>query len=37
MSEETVQVARRAFEAFNRTFNEGTRDLYDVLDPGLRE
>jgi ketosteroid isomerase-like protein len=35
MSEETVQVARRAFEAFNRTFKEGTRDLYDVLDPDV--
>jgi ketosteroid isomerase-like protein len=35
MSEETVQVARRAFDGFNRTFAEGTRELYDVLHPDV--
>jgi ketosteroid isomerase-like protein len=35
MSEDVVEVARRAFVAFNRTFTEGTRDLYDVLDPDV--
>jgi hypothetical protein len=33
MSEENVDIARRRFEAFNRTFNEGTSDLYEMLDP----
>jgi ketosteroid isomerase-like protein len=33
MSEETVEFARRAFEAFNRTYAEGTPDLYELLDP----
>ena len=35
MSEESVHVARKAFDAFNRTFAKGTRDLYDVLDPDV--
>jgi ketosteroid isomerase-like protein len=35
MPEEPVQVARRAFDAFNRTYTDGTRDLYDVLDPDV--
>jgi ketosteroid isomerase-like protein len=34
-SQETVEIARRGFQAFNRTFNEGTRDLYEVLDPNV--
>src|SRR5262245_50490537 len=33
MSQENVEVVRRAFEAFNRTFNEGTPDYWDWLDP----
>jgi ketosteroid isomerase-like protein len=33
MSQETVELARRAFEAFNRTFNEGTPDYWELLDP----
>jgi hypothetical protein len=33
MSEENVEIARRAFDAFNRTFTEGIPDLYDLLDP----
>jgi ketosteroid isomerase-like protein len=33
MSQENVEVARRSFEAFNRTFVEGTPDLYETLDP----
>jgi hypothetical protein len=32
MSQENVEIARRSFEAFNRTFNEGTPDLYELLD-----
>ncbi len=35
MSQENVEVARRAFRGFNRTFSEDTRDLYDVLDPDV--
>jgi ketosteroid isomerase-like protein len=35
MSQANVEVARRVFRAFNRTFSEGTRDLYDVLDPDV--
>jgi ketosteroid isomerase-like protein len=35
MSQENVELARRDFEAFNRTFNEGTPDLYAVLDPEI--
>src|SRR5688500_3668608 len=35
MSQENVELARRAFEAFNRTFNEGTPDLYELLDPEI--
>jgi hypothetical protein len=30
-----VEVARRAFEAFNRTYAEGTPDLYGFLDPNV--
>ena len=33
MSQENVEVARQIFEAFNRTFAEGTPDLYELLDP----
>jgi ketosteroid isomerase-like protein len=33
MSQENVEIARRLFEAFNRTFAEGTPDLYELLDP----
>jgi ketosteroid isomerase-like protein len=33
MSQENVELARRSFEAFNRTFTEGTSDLYEALDP----
>jgi ketosteroid isomerase-like protein len=33
MSQENVEVARRLFEAFNRTYAEGTPDLYELLDP----
>jgi ketosteroid isomerase-like protein len=35
MSRENVEVARRAFEAFNRTYAEGTPDLYEFLDPNV--
>jgi ketosteroid isomerase-like protein len=33
MSQENVELARRVFEAFNRTYAEGTPDLYEFLDP----
>ncbi len=33
MSQENVEICRRAFEAFNRTFNEGTPDYWELLDP----
>jgi ketosteroid isomerase-like protein len=33
MSQENVELARRTFEAFNRTFTEGRPDLYELLDP----
>jgi ketosteroid isomerase-like protein len=33
MSQENVELARRFTEAINRTFAEGTPDLYEVLDP----
>ena len=33
MSEENIEIARQAFDAFNRTFTEGTPDLYELLDP----
>ena len=29
---ENVEIARRTFDAFNRTFSEGTPDLYELLD-----
>jgi ketosteroid isomerase-like protein len=32
MSEENVEVARRAFDAFNRTYTDGAPDLYELLD-----
>ena len=35
MSQENVESARRPFEAFNRTFTEGTDDLYALLDPDV--
>jgi len=28
-----VETARRGFDAFNRTFRDGTPDLYETLDP----
>jgi ketosteroid isomerase-like protein len=33
MSEETIELVRRAFEAFNRTFTEGASDYWELLDP----
>ena len=33
VSEETVELARTGFEAFNRWFNQGTVDYYALLDP----
>ena len=33
MSQENVEVVRRTIEAYNRTYAEGTPDLYDLLDP----
>ena len=35
MSQENVELARRTFEAFNRTYTEGTDDLYALLDPDI--
>ena len=35
MSQENVDIARRGFEAFNRTFREGTPDFYETLDPNV--
>jgi hypothetical protein len=35
MSQENVDAARRGFEAFNRTFTEGTPDLFQTLDPEI--
>jgi ketosteroid isomerase-like protein len=35
MSQDAVEVARRAFEAFNLAFAEGADDLYEVLDPDV--
>ena len=38
MSEENVALARRAFEAFNRTYAAGATDLsewLDFLDPDI--
>jgi ketosteroid isomerase-like protein len=35
MSQENVELARRAFEAFNRTYAEGTPDLFEFLDPDV--
>ena len=29
-----MDAARRMLEAFNRTFREGTPDLFEILDPG---
>ena len=36
MSQENVEVVRKGFEAFNRTFNEGAPDLYEVLSSANR-
>jgi ketosteroid isomerase-like protein len=33
VSEENVDAARRMHEAFNRTFSEGTADLFEALHP----
>jgi ketosteroid isomerase-like protein len=33
MSQENVEIVRRAFEAFNRTFTEGAPDYWELLDP----
>jgi ketosteroid isomerase-like protein len=35
MLQENVEIARRAFEAFNRTFAEGSPDFYELLDPAV--
>jgi ketosteroid isomerase-like protein len=35
MPQENVEIVRRAFEAFERTYSEGTRDLYELLDPDV--
>ena len=35
MSQGNVEIARRIFEAFNRTFTEGSDDLYALLDPDV--
>jgi ketosteroid isomerase-like protein len=32
---ENIELARRGFESFNRTFNEGTPDLFETLDPEI--
>ena len=33
MSQETVELARRGFEAFNRIYTEGAPDFWELLDP----
>ena len=33
MSQENVEISRRLFEEFNRTFTEGTGDFYALIDP----
>jgi len=35
MSQENVEVARRIFTAFNRTFAAGTADLFEFIDPEI--
>jgi ketosteroid isomerase-like protein len=35
MSQENVELARRDFETFNRTFVEGTPDFFETLDPEI--
>ena len=35
MSQENVELARRLFEEFNRTFTEETGDLYALMDPDV--
>src|SRR5688572_4935299 len=35
MSQENVDAARRGFQAFQRTFEEGTPDLFETLDPKI--
>jgi ketosteroid isomerase-like protein len=35
MSKENVELARRDFEAFNRAFNEGAPDFFEMLDPDV--
>jgi ketosteroid isomerase-like protein len=35
MSQENVEIAQRLFEEFNRTFTEGTGDLYALIDPDV--
>ena len=35
MSQKNVEISRRIFEAFNRTFTNGTDDLYALLDPDV--
>jgi ketosteroid isomerase-like protein len=35
MSQENVEISRRSFKAFSRTFTEGTDDLYALLDPDV--
>jgi ketosteroid isomerase-like protein len=33
MSQKNVELSRRLFEEFNRTFTDGTDDLYALIDP----
>ena len=35
MSQENVELARRLFEEFNRTFTEETGDLHALMDPDV--
>jgi hypothetical protein len=35
VSSEHVEAARRLHEAFNRTFTDGTEDLFELLDAGI--
>jgi ketosteroid isomerase-like protein len=35
MSPDALEVARTLFDAFNRAFTDGDRDLYELLDPDV--
>jgi ketosteroid isomerase-like protein len=35
MSQENIELARLTFDAFNRTFGEGSDDLYEILDANV--